>query len=381
MAMSLRTIVLLAAFLHAAPAMADLFPETENGKALFKQGTALMGEGKRNEALQRFREAALADPKASTPVAHIAYLYYRSSLVAPAKEVDAQRQEAAAAANAALKLDQRDPLGMEVLRLLADGQAQVRHQPSAAVSKAVGEGELLFHDKKYAAAAEKYEQAVRLDPEYAEGFLFLGDCYFMQNEHARAEQLFRQATQVDPLYSMAWRFLFDVQMKQGKLKDAEASAIGAIAARPSERQSWQRVNQLMQGWGNKLTPFRLVPHAKFKDKTIELDVSGSTPENSIWLLYGAAMANAAEKLPDASPFARDLEAWVSTMTAVNELEKKDPVKDEGIRAMLRFYKAGELKTAMFLLLYREAYRPDFEAWKKANPGAIKHFIDTFQVGL
>jgi tetratricopeptide (TPR) repeat protein len=243
LAMSLRALVLLVSLLHTAPAMADLFPDNEKGRALLNQALALEAEGKGNEAFDRYREAALADPKASTPVAHIAYMLYISSKAAPAKEAPGQREQAAAAANAALQLDARDPLAMEVLRALSDSVQQPRHQPSSAATKAVNEGELLFNEKKFDAAAAKYEQAIALDPAYAEAVLLLGDCYFMQGDMVRAEQTFRKATTIDPLYGSAWRFLFDAQMHLGKLKDAEASAISAIAAAPSERQSWLRMGQ------------------------------------------------------------------------------------------------------------------------------------------
>ena len=54
---------------------------------------------------------------------------------------------------------------------------------------------------------------------------------------------------------------------------------------------------------------------------------------------------------------------------------------DGQAQALRFHKAGQLTAAVFRLLYREAYRPDFEAWTKTEPAAIKGFIDTFQTGL
>jgi tetratricopeptide (TPR) repeat protein len=380
--MSIRSLVLLAALLHLSPAMAELNPVSEQGQALLKQGKALEVEGKGNEAMQRYREAVQSDPKASIPHSLIADLFYRSSLRAPAKDAAGQRRQAEAEANIALKLDERDPMAMEVLRKLADATPQKRHEASDAAQKAIDEGELLFHDKKFADAAEKYRRAIELDPAYAQSYLFLGDCFFMQGDAAQAETWFIKATQVDPLYSIAWRFLFDAQMKQEKLKDAEASMLGAIAAMPSERQSWMRLNQLMGRWGGQLTPFRLVPRARFKEKN-NIEIDGDAPESDklAWMAHGLALAAASEKLKSASPFARDFDAWETTLKIVQETGKGEQIKDEGLRAMQRFHKAGELKAAMFLLLYREAYRADFEAWKKANPGAIKHFIDTFQVGI
>lgn len=379
--MPIRSIVLLAALLHVAPAMAAVTPISDNGKALMKEGMALDRAGKSTEALKLFKQAALADPAASQPLSSIAYLYYRSQNVVPAKDLAALRQQAADLARAALKLDESDTTAMEVLRALADDTPQERHKPSKAAEKVLTEGENLFQDHEYAAAAEKFQQAIPLDPANAETYLLLGDCYFMQGDMVQSEKWFLKATQVDALYGAAWRFMFDAQMRQGKLKDAEASAIGAIAALPSERQSWMRVNQVLDRWGSHLTPFRLVPRASYKDKSITMDPGNSVSDGAIWLMYAVSLAKATDIAPKGSPFAIAFDAWESTMKTMDELDKKDPVKDEGLRAMLRFHKAGELKAAIFLLQYREAYRPDFEAWKKANPGAIKRFIDTFQVGI
>jgi hypothetical protein len=33
--------------------------------------------------------------------------------------------------------------------------------------------------------------------------------------------------------------------------------------------------------------------------------------------------------------------------------------------------------ALLLLRYKEAFRPDFEAWKKRNPQAIRAFIQDY----
>lgn len=379
--MTLRAIVLLAALLHAGSAMAELFPTNEKAKALFKQGLAFEAEGKGNEALKSYREAALADPTASTPVSQIAHLFYVSSKNGPAKEAAASREQASAAAHAALKIDDRDPGAMEVLRLLSDDQPQKRHQPLEAAKNALNEAEPLFHDQKYDEARAKYELAVKLDPAYAEAILFVGDCYFMQKDLPRAEQWFRKTVEVDPLYSLAWRFLFDAQLHQEKLKDAEVSAIAAISAAPSERQSWIRLGHLMGKWGGKLTPFQMTPRASFAGTTLTIDPKLPEHERAVWLSYGIAMAGASTKMATASQFARDFDAWETTMKIAVELGKEDQIKDEGLRAMLRFHKGGQLKAAVFLLLYREAYRADFEAWKKAEPAGVKRFIDTFQTGI
>lgn len=56
-------------------------------------------------------------------------------------------------------------------------------------------------------------------------------------------------------------------------------------------------------------------------------------------------------------------------------EKKAAPKDATWAQLLAFYKSGALKPALMLLAFHEAYRPDFEAWKAANPKGVQAFIE------
>jgi tetratricopeptide (TPR) repeat protein len=380
--MRLRSLVLLAALAHASPALADLLPVSEKGIALLNKGRALDNESKFAEAVDHFRAAALEDPKASGPLSAIASVYLRLAMSnQDQQEADKLRAGARDTAHAALRLDARDTMAMETLRLLADGKEQARYTATPQALKAVHEGEVFFHQRQYAAALEKYELAFKLDPGYAEAILFVGDCYFMQDDMVRAEQKFRQALQINPLDGTGWRFLYDALMRQNKLKEAETAALSAIAALPSARPSWTRMVQISEHAGHKMTPFVLVPRSSFTGNTVTYDPAGGpSADVSVWLTYGLAQAAESTAKQPAAPFARMLAAWQSTLKIMGELGPAK-VKDQGLQDMLRFHKAGQLRAAIFLLLYQEQYRDEFEAWKKAEPDAIKHFIDTFHVSL
>lgn len=370
-----------ACLLHAGTACAEVLPSNAAASALFNQALALQAQGKGSEAFQHFRKAAEADPAASSPLSAMAMMYLDASAAAPAERAGALRKQAESVAQAALKLDERDPGALEVLRRLDDALPQQRHQPNAAALKLVHEAEVLFNDKKYAAAIPKYEQAIKLDPRYTEAVVFLGDCYFMQNDLPKAEQYFRQAAELDPQLGMAWRFLVDTLARQDKIEEARKAAIGAVAALPSALTSWGRVRQLNSNKDLPMQTFRLVRQATFRDNKIHVAPNLPQPDGSLWMAYGMAQAGAATKPDAGSPFARELQAWETTMKIAAELGSPEQIKDEGLRQLLRFYKAGELKAAVFILMYREAYRADFEAWKKADPDAIRRFINTFYVGL
>lgn len=127
---------------------------------------------------------------------------------------------------------------------------------------------------------------------------------------------------------------------------------------------------------------RLVPRARLKEgtTTFEIDAGVEAPESTVWLAYAIAQAAGAIKPAKASPFELELAAWEKTMAIARELGVAAQLKDAGLGQMLRFHEAGQLKAALFALRYRESWRPDFEAWKKAEPDGLKKFIDTFHIG-
>jgi len=80
-------------------------------------------------------------------------------------------------------------------------------------------------------------------------------------------------------------------------------------------------------------------------------------------------------------FQQELFIWDLAMTRLEQAsqEKKQEPKDRILRQFLQFKREGQLETALFLLRYKEAFRPDFEAWKKKNPGGIAAFINRYGI--
>jgi tetratricopeptide (TPR) repeat protein len=352
--------------------------KVDAARTLISQGHAQSQAGNYNDALASYRAAVKADPAASEALSYLALLMVRASQNTEAKYIESYRAQARDYANAALKVDARDPNAMEALRQLEDGVEQRRRAPAAAAIKAVNEGELLFSEGKYAAAALKYEQAILLDPGYADAVVFLGDCYYVQGDMARAEQKFRQATVMDPQYGAAWRYLYDALRKQDKRAEAEAAAFGALAAMPSALPNWLRVVESMELAGPPLAQFKWQPRAAVKGTEIQIDPTGPESDGTAWTAYGLSLAAADAKL---APFARELATWTSTLQIISELGSADKIQDPGLRHMIAFHKGGQLKAALFALHYKEAYRAEFEAWKKAEPDGLKRFVETFRVAL
>lgn len=381
--MLLRTLFLLAGLGLTLPALANVVSTDPKAVALIKQARIAEQEGKVNEALKLYRSAAEADGTASSALSAIAILFQGASTQADAKNVATYREQAEGHAQAALKIDARDPVAMEVLRRLADDSAAPERRTTPAVAQAIAEGEVLFHEKKYAQALLKYEAAARLDPADSEPVLLIGDCYFMQNDMVHAEEKFRQVVTMDPLSGSGWRFLFDALIKQGKFQDAWAAAVSGVAAMPSAKPSWDRVRHMADLGGDQMRVFEWAPkgYGSYKDKKIVVAPDMPADERMAWMAYAMSEIYNQDPAQKLSPFGARLATWEKTAQIIIETGKADQIQDPGLRDIIRFHKAGQLKAAVFALSYKEAYRAEFEAWKKAEPDGLKRFIDTFHVGL
>jgi tetratricopeptide (TPR) repeat protein len=390
----LRTILMavaLATVLPFAHAQADA---TCSGSCanLFSEGMALAAEGKLPDALAKFQAASVVAPKASTPLAAGAEMYLQASTSPSLKPEQAEvlRKQSDAFARAALALAPADPLALEVLRVLADATPPPLRRVNAAAAPVMQEAEVLFARRQYPAALEKYEQAARLDPQFSSAWIGAGDCWYAQREWVKAEPLFRRATEVEPRNGQAWRFLSDALGQQGRLGEADSALLAGIAADPSQIPSWNKLSSLRKLIGRPLTPLGLQRGAdigigangKATIRIYEALQKSSPPFDTairIALAVGEANARTAGASPKLSPFGIELAAWTLALQSADEMAAKDHAKptDPGLLAMQRIGRDGQLEPAIFILLYKEAYRPDYERWLAAHPDGVKAFIDRY----
>jgi tetratricopeptide (TPR) repeat protein len=315
------------------------------------------------------------------------------------KDVQKYRENAENLANVALERNSTDMVAHEVLRLLADGLDKERHTPTEEARMALEAGEDLFHKNQYDSALALYNKAFQLDPAYAEALVYAGDCKFTQGQFAEAETYFRRAIAVDPLNERGWRFLADALLKQNRMGPFQEALIGAISARPSYKAAWDNLSDSGNITGSPLKVFRVKPMAKAvfdektKNTTLTIDqgfLSGEdknapSPDFGVWVTYG--LVQVAKVLPPTngvkkkSIFEAELEAWDKALKVGQELEAntKQKLKNPALIQMKSFALSGDLKAAIFLLMYKESFRPDFEVWKRENPEAISAFIEKYSL--
>lgn len=359
---------------------------------MVKAAYQLLDAGKFNEAAAKFEEAAKADPKASYPLSGLGKLFFEASQrTSPANQAD-YRAKATELSHQALDLNDLDFIANEVLLNLDGASPDSAHQAKPEAVGPFNEAEAAFRAEKWDVAAAGYQKALTLDPDFTDAALYLGDAYFRQQQYDKAEPWFRKAVQLEPRYSRAWRFLTDCYGHMGRWDDAMAADFGAIAAQPDDYTAWGRLRQVYEAqtkialirfhWpATSETQVSTQPEGKVTIGIPDMKID-DTPEghamNMFTLMDGITKAASDKKR---SELMRQVEVWDGTLEAYERSlnEKKAAPKDANWAQLLAFYKSDQLKPAIMLLGFREAYRPDFEAWKAANPKGVQAFVEQWHL--
>jgi tetratricopeptide (TPR) repeat protein len=354
---------------------------------MIREAHALEGKGKYQEALDKYKAAEQAEPKASLPVSSAASLLLNLSKMVKPEKVEELRGMASSLATRALTLWEDDPIANEVLRALDDDSSPL-HVPNPDAARLMHEAESLFSQRKLKEALVKYEAVMRADPKYSGAWVGAGDCHYSEGEWAKAEALFRRATELEPRNSQAWRYLADALFNQRKAEAAEAALISAITADPSQRPNWTKLAVLRAGAGMPLKNLsfrRGVRVAKGQDDkyTINIDEPADkktdSPDFLARMALGVTEANLRTTDKAKSPYDIELAAWRSALKVADELKAstgKD-LSDPALLQMRALAKDGQLEAAVLVLLFRQSYRPALEAWLAANPRGLREFIDRY----
>jgi len=382
----LAAILLLA--MHAAHA--DILGNDATQR-LVKEGQALASQGQYQEAMAKFKAASEASPKASSPYSSLAFMLF--SLVAGDKrpEAEKQRMEAVALAQKALELDNSDPLANEVMRGLNDEGEPPLNEPSARGAALFREGEALFHQGMFEQARAKYREVQRIDPKFSSAFVMEGDTYFVEKNWTAAAFLFQRAAEIEPLNAQAWRFLADARSRLDDYEGTVHAAIQAVAAMPSQKGNWDRIDQLRKAGGKPLASLNIQRRVRASREgdsvTVETarmfnsDKSKEGADYSVWLAFALQEVLEGRDATKGTPFERDFACWKAAMEVAAEMERdqKRELTLPDLKILRKLDQEGFLKVGVMLLMYREAYRPELEAWKAANPDGVRQFIMKFEL--
>lgn len=356
--------------------------------SLVRDAHVLEGQGKYQEAMDKYSAAAKVDPKASLPLSLQAGLLFKLSTAAPKEKAVQVRAMARDLAERATTLDADDPIAHEVLRMLDDDGQSPLHKPNPKADRLLSEGAALFAQRKAKDSRARYEAAMEADPKASSAWVGAGDSYFMEGDWARAEALFRRATEIEPKNAQAWRFLSDALLAQGRRAEAEAALYSSIAADPSQRPSWGKLARLHAAAGLPLKALafrRGVRVAQGADGEYTINVDKATADTSktpnyairLALAMGEINTRKTDTAKTRSPYEIELESWRTALKVMDEVAAAggEAVSDPALLQMQALAKDGQLEAAILLLMFREPYRPALDAWLAANPGGVKGFID------
>jgi tetratricopeptide (TPR) repeat protein len=97
----------------------------------------------------------------------------------------------------------RWPAAFFLLILLLGGPAVLAEElfDAQASNEHFERGLSLYFEKDYSKAIEEFNEAVRIDPENARAFYFLGYAYYKQKEFDKSREAFDTAYEMDSRYS------------------------------------------------------------------------------------------------------------------------------------------------------------------------------------
>ena len=385
---------LLACFIATAqPSLAAPLGCSGACKDLLAQAEAFQGQGKYQEAMGKYEAASKAEPTSSLPLSlAAAMLSYVADRQAP-EQRQATRDRARTLATGALRLSADDPVAQEVLRTLDDGPTPL-HRPTPAAGALMREAESQFMQRHYPEALAKYEAAMQADPQFSEAWVGAGDAYYAQKDWPHAEAMFKRATEIEPHNGQAWRYLADALFQQHHADAAESALFSGIAADPSQGPTWTKLAELRSVQNLPLKSLGLrrgvrVATGADGKSTVALDSPSEhgtePPDLALRLSLGAAEVklrgeDKAGGTPR-SPFQIELASWRTALQVVDEAQAKSGqgLSEPALRQMQAFAHDGQLEPALLLLTFRQAYRPDLDAWIAAHPRGVKEFIDRYGV--
>lgn len=355
---------------------------------LIQEARTFEGQGKYQEALEKYRAAQKTDPQASQPIAMESGLMLQLTAKVAPEKAGVLRDAARGLAMRALALAPDDPIARETLRVLDDDGPSPLHQANPEAAPLINEAESYFAQRNYREALKKYQAAMKADPQLSFAWVGAGDCYYMQQDWANAESLFRRATEIEARNSHAWRYLADTLFNLGKFDAAEAALLSAIVADPSQHPNWIKLASIRERQGMPLKRLalqrgvRVVVNEDGK-YTVNIDEpvakKQDSPDFGVRLMLGVSEVKLRGENKAAQAWDIELASWREALLVADELKANtgQDLSDPALRQIQAMARDGQLEPAILLLMFRQSYRPALEAWVAAHPRGVKEFIDRY----
>jgi tetratricopeptide (TPR) repeat protein len=371
--------------------------DQETSKALEK-AQSLAKSKKFDEALELARQAVDRAPWAADGQMLVSALYFSASA---GKTEPAKRSEDLSAGLLHLRLArQLDPDNLHYYQQ-SKHRLALRHLPlspaNSDAQKQFAKAEEFFLREQYREALESYKKTIELEPSFGKAYLHMGDCFFAGQRFEDALKCYQIALSKTPLDASAHRFTADALQKLGRSQEAKNYVYSCLLADPEYPMAWKLLESLASSNGTELSrhnqfiPIQFLNLSQVREAS-DPSLFESVPEATVpaWQEYVKAKTLWRQELfkkrfPAATfyhgSFQEEqdcLKKLVSKWSAMKD--DTAGLEDEALDFFLDLDEEGELDTFIFLELFTEEYRGEFEQWKKENAGKAEAYVNRFLLG-
>jgi tetratricopeptide (TPR) repeat protein len=252
-----------------------------------------------------------------------------------------------------------------------------------------------FVAEKYRDAAERYLKIMKAEPGFARGYLRLGECFTANGRFDQALELYLEGARLAPLDPVSLQLAADVFLKMGKAQEAQEALLGALLADPGYPLVWSSLEEMARGRNEgferhaEVIPASLLL-AGTENRAYE-SLLADLPQSTVpaWREYlNNKLIWRKERFEKEQPgkayltsVQEEIECIGLAVEKWSELKLEDPsLQDVNLDFLRQLSIDGHLDCLVYLELFTEEYRSDFEGWKRSNQKKVKVYIEEYVVG-
>jgi len=133
------------------------------------------------------------------------------------------------------------------------------------------EGQKLQEEGKYNEAIKKFQEALKIKPNYSSAYIGMGICFKESNVYNKAIENFRKAIELHPNHSKAWKCMGNVYEKMENYRKAIESYEKAVQINSGYREVWKDMGVLYQklgGYQNAIYCYKQLKKLNPQDKDV-----------------------------------------------------------------------------------------------------------------
>jgi tetratricopeptide (TPR) repeat protein len=297
----------------------------------------------------------------------------------------------------ARRLDPDDLTGYQMVKSMLASRYMPYSPASPEAQKTYHEAEARFAEQRYEDAAKLYSRVIQLEPGFGKAYLHLGDCHYASGNLERALLMYRQTQARTPLDPAAYRFAADTLAKLGRSQEATDELVKSLLADPEYPVAWKSFEEVWRAAGREFERHHdFVPLAFLQlgidvssyDESMFQDVPAETVaawreyvrEKILWRQVKFARAFPNEAFYHTT-FQEERDCLGALVAKWQALKRESPrVADDKLDFLAQVAEEDHLDAFIFLELFTEEYRGEYERWKKTSRATALAYIERYLLG-